>query len=59
MTLEQGATRNDLQPDLFAAADVETVPHPVLTQLAGIEPDSLSPKAALEVLYQLKNLLAE
>ena len=59
VTLEHGATRNDLQPDLFAAPGVETAPHPALAQLAEIEPDSLSPKAALEALYQLKNLLAE
>ena len=59
VTLEQGATRNGLQSDLFAAPSVEPAPHPVLAQLAGIEPDGLSPKAALETLYQLKSLLAE
>ncbi|MEO6145787.1 MAG: DNA mismatch repair protein MutS [Sulfuriferula sp.] len=59
VALEQGATHNDQQPDLFDAPTTQTTPHPVLTQLAGIEPDNLSPKAALEALYQLKTLLDE
>jgi DNA mismatch repair protein MutS len=59
VTLEQGTTHNDQQPDLFDAPTTQTTPHPVLTQLAGIEPDNLSPKAALEALYQLKTLLDE
>jgi DNA mismatch repair protein MutS len=37
------------QQDLFVAS-----PHPVLEKLAEINPDSLSPKEALEALYSLK-----
>ena len=59
VALEQGTTHNDQQPDLFDTPTTEATPHPVLTQLAGIEPDNLSPKAALEALYQLKTLLDE
>jgi DNA mismatch repair protein MutS len=55
--LEQGATRNDSQPDLFAAAPIVTEPHPALEHLGEIDPDSLSPRQALEALYMLKKLL--
>lgn len=37
------------QTDLFAAAD-----HPVLSHLRAIDPDEITPKAALEMLYQLR-----
>jgi len=37
------------QPDLFAS-----LPHPVLGALMDTDPDSLSPRAALELLYSLK-----
>jgi DNA mismatch repair protein MutS len=57
VTLEQGATRNDSQPDLFAAAPIAAEPHPALEHLTEIDPDSLSPRQALEVLYTLKKLL--
>ncbi|NWG88061.1 MAG: DNA mismatch repair protein MutS, partial [Hydrogenophilaceae bacterium] len=46
------------QGDLFAAAPVaEAEPHPALEHLAQIDPDELSPKAALEAVYALKKLL--
>jgi DNA mismatch repair protein MutS len=41
-------------PFSSAAADVE--PDPLREMLAGIDPDALSPKEALEVLYKLKKL---
>jgi DNA mismatch repair protein MutS len=45
---------------LFAAAETsDTVPDPLLCALAEIEPDSLSPREALEQLYRLKRLAAE
>ncbi|MEO1017158.1 MAG: DNA mismatch repair protein MutS [Pseudomonadota bacterium] len=53
---------------LFAAARPRSVssdivpdaqPSPVETQLREIEPDHLSPKEALEILYQLKSLLSD
>ncbi len=49
------------QGDLFAVDPpaVEPEPHPALEQLAAIDPDALSPKAALDALYKLKKLLEE
>ncbi len=47
------------QADLFAAlpdTDREPLSHPALTALAEIDPDSLSPREALERLYALKRL---
>jgi len=46
------------QGDLFAsAAPAEPEPHPALERLAALNPDELSPKAALEALYELKKLI--
>jgi DNA mismatch repair protein MutS len=49
---------NTNQPDMFAAkeepAAVEL--HPVIAELETIQPDDLTPKQALEVLYKLKDL---
>lgn len=43
------------QPDLFTSVPApEPAPHPVLDMLADIDPDSLSPRQALEQLYALK-----
>ncbi|HEX8986987.1 MAG TPA: DNA mismatch repair protein MutS [Rhodocyclaceae bacterium] len=46
------------QSDLFAALPppVETPPHPAVDALRDLDPDSLSPREALERLYQLKKL---
>ncbi len=46
------------QPDLFAppALPAEVAPHPVLEALAEIDCDSLTPREALEKLYELKKL---
>ena len=41
------------QADLFA----EAAPHPVLTQLAGVDPDDLTPRQALDLLFALKRQL--
>ncbi|WP_374326400.1 DNA mismatch repair protein MutS [Azonexus sp.] len=57
---EQRATVDPLQPDLFTQAAPEpeiAEPHPVLGQLAAIDPDSLTPREALDALYALKGLL--
>ncbi|MDR2332170.1 MAG: DNA mismatch repair protein MutS [Burkholderiaceae bacterium] len=58
-TLEARAGEDDVQVDLFAPP-----PEPPLTQvshveqaLAGINPDAMSPREALDALYQLKKLL--
>ena len=45
---------------LFAAAvEAEPAPDPLLAALDSIEPDSLSPREALEQLYRLKRVAAE
>lgn len=46
-------------PDSPAQADrvAEPAPHPVLTQLASLDPDELRPREALDALYALKALL--
>jgi DNA mismatch repair protein MutS len=52
--------RNGAQPDLFVApAPAATVaaPHPVLSRLAALDVDALSPRQALELLYELRHLL--
>ncbi|MDF2940806.1 MAG: mismatch repair protein MutS [Gammaproteobacteria bacterium] len=41
------------QPDLFAV----TEPHPAIAKLEDINPDNLSPKQALDLLYELKATL--
>ena len=51
--------QNTNQPDMFAA-NIEPVAeaiHPVIAELEVIQPDDLTPKQALELLYQLKNRL--
>ena len=56
---EQRATVDPLQPDLFAQGDpepVEAEPHPAMQQLAQLDPDSLTPREALDALYALKAL---
>jgi DNA mismatch repair protein MutS len=61
--LEQRASVNPLQPDLFAAAfatpaaQVEPETHPAIERLNAIDPNELSAKQALDALYELKALL--
>ncbi|MGL4766662.1 MAG: DNA mismatch repair protein MutS [Formosimonas sp.] len=47
------------QFDLFSAPalEVEPAPHPLLSEFAQINPDELSPREALAVLYELKKRL--
>ena len=54
--LEQAATQDDKQADLFASSTPASEPHPAIDLLDSIDPDTLSPKAALELLYTLKSL---
>jgi DNA mismatch repair protein MutS len=44
---------------MFAAnIEVAEAPqHPILTKLEAIQPDDLTPKQALELLYQLKAII--
>jgi DNA mismatch repair protein MutS len=45
---------------LFAASvESEGAPDPLLSAIDAIEPDSLSPRDALEELYRLKRIAAE
>jgi DNA mismatch repair protein MutS len=57
---EQRAAIDPLQPDLFASAVPEPEdpePHPALEKLSAIDPDSLTPREALDALYALKGLV--
>ena len=46
------AKKVPVQPDLF-----QTTPHPLIETVKTLDPDTLSPKEALECLYTLKGLL--
>ena len=60
---EQRAAINPQQPDLFAPAfapePVEPPEHPAIERLSTIDPNELTPKQALDALYELKALLRE
>ncbi len=51
--------QNQDQPDMFAASDLpeEAPPHEVVSAIETVQPDDLTPKQALELLYKLKGLL--
>ena len=55
----QLAQRGSHQPDMFAAnVEVPAVPlHPAIAELEAIQPDDLTPKQALELIYNLKALV--
>jgi len=55
----QNVANNHSQVDLFASEAIapEIVPHPVVNALEGVNPDDLTPKQALEVLYHLKTFV--
>jgi DNA mismatch repair protein MutS len=50
----------EVLPPTFAAhgpqADLFNHEHPVLRELKTLDPDALTPKQALEILYRLKNI---
>jgi DNA mismatch repair protein MutS len=57
--LENNQVQHDAnQPDMFATVieSVEVSQHPAVIALEGIQPDDLTPKQALELLYKLKAL---
>jgi DNA mismatch repair protein MutS len=56
--LEDAQLQPGPQGDLFAAhlPNDEPPPHPALDQLRELDPDTLTPKAALDMLYALKSL---
>jgi DNA mismatch repair protein MutS len=58
--LEQNSAAQNPQGDLFdhkAVIEEEPAEHPLLAALRALQPDELSPKEALERLYQLKKLV--
>jgi DNA mismatch repair protein MutS len=60
--LEQQQLRQGAQADLFLdsapARETETTPeHPALARLEAVDTDQLTPKAALDLMYELKRLL--
>jgi DNA mismatch repair protein MutS len=61
---EQRASINPLQPDLFATAlstaaeALEPPTHPAVERLSSIDADRLTPRDALDALYELKSLLS-
>jgi DNA mismatch repair protein MutS len=58
--LEDAQLQPGPQGDLFAAhlPNEAAPPHPALDQLRELDPDTLTPKAALDMLYALKTLTA-
>jgi DNA mismatch repair protein MutS len=56
-----GSTRVEIVDDLplFAQVVEENAPSPLEAAIAKVNPDSLSPKDALELLYQLKQIAVE
>jgi DNA mismatch repair protein MutS len=56
--LENREIEGGAQADLFAAAPVvpEAEPHPALDALRSLDPDTLSPREALDKLYELKRI---
>ena len=60
-TLEKQATQSHSQVDLFAPAPLAEPPSvsAVEKALAAVDPDALSPREALDALYQLKALAAK
>jgi DNA mismatch repair protein MutS len=58
---EQRAAVHSPQPDLFstvpAPEPVEPAEHPALAHLSALDPNDLTPKQALDALYELKKLL--
>jgi DNA mismatch repair protein MutS len=57
--LEQNSAAQNPQGDLFAAAPEAPEPeeHPLVSAMRDVQPDDLSPKAALEKIYQLKKMV--
>ena len=59
--LESGAASGKAQVDLFARPPepIDAGPSPLEAKLSQIDPDTLSPRDALDALYQLKKLLKD
>ena len=59
MQLEQQQIVSGPQKDLFATVQIEPeqLMHAAITQLEALQPDELTPRQALEMLYRLKSLI--
>ncbi|MBU1980589.1 MAG: DNA mismatch repair protein MutS [Gammaproteobacteria bacterium] len=57
LQLEQQGISNGIQGDLFAETPQVAAPSALEEALLEVEPDELSPKAALELIYRLKKML--
>ncbi|MBD3618081.1 MAG: DNA mismatch repair protein MutS [Chromatiales bacterium] len=56
---KQSARGAEATPQLGLPLDAAPAPHPVVETLAGIDPDALTPRQALETLYALKARLED
>ena len=57
MAMENREAGSLAQPDLFASIPpLPEPPHPALETLRDLDPDTLSPREALDTLYQLARL---
>jgi DNA mismatch repair protein MutS len=58
-SLESHAEQQQQQVDLFAPPPEPevSITHPLVTQMAQVDPDTLTPRDALELLYRLKKLV--
>lgn len=57
LQLEQQGISNGIQGDLFVETPQPAAPSALEEALLEVEPDELSPKAALELIYRLKKIL--
>ncbi len=57
--LEKDAHVPPKQIDLFSVIEKKAEPHPVLTRLQKLDPDALSPREALQLLFELKDACEE
>jgi DNA mismatch repair protein MutS len=57
--LKQNSAAQNPQGDLFTAVSAPPEPeeHPLVSALRDLQPDEMSPKEALERIYQLKKLV--
>ena len=62
IALEQQSVARDPQPDLFSAPATSPAPEPVfdaalVEKLNTLNPDAMTPKQALDALYEIRKLL--
>jgi DNA mismatch repair protein MutS len=58
---QQQIASNATQPDMFMAevSEIEVAEHPIVSKLENLQVDDLTPKQALDLLYELKKLLVD